>query len=57
MEYQQFQPGQKVSNQFGEMLTVLKQEGCWVFVEEKCNGHYHPSKLFPIEQPATAQTN
>ena len=49
MEYQQFNPGQKVRNQFGEVRTVLRQLGCQVFVEEECYGHYHPSKLFPID--------
>lgn len=53
MEYHQFQPGQKARNQFGETRTVLNQVGCQVFVEEECNGHYHPSKLFPVgELPA-----
>lgn len=55
VEYQQFQPGQKVRNQFGEVRTVLLQEGCQVFVEEECSNHYHPSKLFPIKEPATDQ--
>ena len=54
---QQFLSGQKVRNQFGEALTVLRQEGCQVFVEEECNTHYHPSKLFPITKPATAQNS
>lgn len=53
MEYQQFQRGQKVRNHFGEIRTVQRQLGCQVFVEEECNGHYHPSKLFPVvELPA-----
>jgi hypothetical protein len=47
MEYKQFQSGQKVKNQYGDILTVLCQVGCQVFVEEECNSHYHPSKLFP----------
>ena len=50
MEYKQFQPGQKVKSNFGEVLTVLFQDGCQVFVEEECMGHYHPNNLFPIEE-------
>lgn len=57
MEYTQFQPGQKVRTQRGEIRTASSQLGCQVFVEEECNGHYHPSKLFPIEQPATTHTS
>lgn len=49
MEYKQFQPGQKVKSNFGEALTVLLQDGCQVFVEEKCMSHYHPNNLFPID--------
>ncbi|MEQ1531682.1 MAG: hypothetical protein ABL925_20410 [Methylococcales bacterium] len=48
MDYKQFQPGQKVRNKFGQVLTVLYQEGCQVFVEEECMSHYHPNNLFPI---------
>jgi hypothetical protein len=53
MEYKQFQPGQKVKSKFGEVLTVLLQDGCQVFVEEECMGHYHPNNLFPIDEAAT----
>lgn len=53
MDYPQFQPGQKVANQFGKVLTVLHQRGCQVFVAEECNSHYHPTKLHPIKQPST----
>jgi hypothetical protein len=54
---QQFQSGQKVRNQFGEVLTILRQEGCQVFIEEECNTHYHPTKLFPILKPTSAQNS
>lgn len=57
MEYEQFQPGQKVRTQRGEIRTVSSQLGCQVFVEEECSGHYHPSKLFPIEQPTTTHNS
>lgn len=53
--YKQFQPGQKVRTQYGEIRTVSSQLGCQVFVEEECNGHYHPIKLFPIEPPTKTQ--
>lgn len=49
MDYKQFQPGQKVRSKFGQVLTVLLQVGCQVFVEEECMGHYHPNNLFPID--------
>jgi hypothetical protein len=57
VEYQQFQSGQKVRNQFGEVLTILRQEGLQVFVEEECNTHYHPTKLVPILKPTSAQNS
>lgn len=43
----QFAAGQKVKNQYGRTLTVLKQVGCMVYVREEM-GHYHPSKLYAI---------
>ena len=55
MEYKQFQPGQKVRTQYGEIRTVSSQIGCQVFVEEECSGHYHPSKLFPSNEKAPAK--
>jgi len=56
MESQQFQSGQKVRNQFGDVLTVLQQDGCQVFVEEEFNCHYHPSKLFPVVESTAVQS-
>lgn len=52
MEYPQFQPGQAVLNKFGQVLTVLYQRGCQVFVAEECGNHYHPTKLHLITQPS-----
>ena len=52
MDYKQFQAGQKVRTQYGEVRTVLLQIGCQVLVEEECNSHYHPSKLSLIEKMA-----
>lgn len=57
VEYHQFQPGQKVRNQFGETRTILSQVGCQVFVVEECNGHYHPSKLFPVGELSAQEIN
>ena len=57
MEYQQLQIGQKVTNSLGEVLTVTSQRGCQVHVEEKAYGHYHPSKLFPVDDKADAKTS
>ena len=51
MKYPQFKPGQKVHNLYGQTLTVLFQDGCYVKVAEELLGHYHPSKLFPIGGP------
>ena len=48
--YPQFKPNQKVRSIFGERLTVLYQRGCQVFVVEKPNTHYHPTKVFPDDQ-------
>ena len=50
VEYKQFKSGQKVKNQFGQMLTVLLQQGCEVFVEEESFGHYHPNNLYFIDK-------
>lgn len=49
MTYRTFTAGQKVRSVYGEILTVISQEGCMVFVEENCMGHYHPSKLYPVK--------
>lgn len=49
IEYREFTKGQKVRSVCGEILTVLSQNGCVVFVEERSTGHYHPSKLYPIK--------
>ena len=58
MDYKQFQAGQKVRTQYGEIRTVLSQTGCQVFVEEERNSHYHPSKLNLIEKmEASKQQN
>lgn len=43
-----FRPGQKVRTVFGEIRTVLFQDGCRVEVEEECGAWYHPSKLLPV---------
>jgi hypothetical protein len=45
MEYRTFEIGQKVRSVFGELLTVVEQVGCMVYVAETSK-HYHPSKLF-----------
>ena len=45
VECKHFKSGQKVKNKFGQILTVLLQQGCQVFVEEECLGHYHPNNL------------
>ena len=50
VEYKQFKSGQKVKNKFGQILTVLLQQGCQVFVEEECLGHYHPNNLYLISK-------
>lgn len=47
--YREFAEGQKVRSVFGEILTVISQDGCMVFVKERSAGHYHPSKLFSIK--------
>lgn len=56
MVYKQFQPGQKVKSKFGEVLTVLLQEGCQVFVEDESMGRYHPNNLYPILESIEAQS-
>jgi len=45
--YPTFEPGQRVRTIYGEIRTVLFQHGCQVFVEEECNGWYHPTKIWP----------
>ena len=50
VECKHFKSGQKVKNKFGQILTVLLQRGCQVFVEEECLGHYHPNNLYVIEK-------
>jgi hypothetical protein len=47
--YPQFSPGQKVRTCYGESRTVLFQNGCQVFVEEECNGWYHPTRVWATE--------
>ena len=46
--YPEFSPGQKVRTCYGETRTVLFQNGCQVFVEEECNGWYHPTKVWAV---------
>ena len=43
--YPEFKPGQKVRTCYGDNCTVLFQNGCQVFVEEECNGWYHPTEV------------
>lgn len=57
MNYPQFQPGQKVRNMQGKELTVLYQDGCYVQVIEETIGHYHPTKLFAVEQEPSNSWN
>ena len=52
VEYKQFESGQKVKNEYGQILTVLVQQGCRVIVEEECLGHYHPNNLYIIDTQA-----
>ena len=52
VQYKQFKSGQKVKNKFDQILTVLFQQGCQVFVEEECLGHYHPNNLYLIDTEA-----
>jgi transposase len=40
---------EKVRTCYGETRTVLFQNGCQVFVEEECNGWYHPTKVWATE--------
>ena len=45
----QFEPGEKVRTEFGELRTVWEQRGNQVFVvEEPDNASYDPTKLFRI---------
>lgn len=44
-----FQPGDKVKNQYGKLLTVLVQLGSLVIVKEEAN-NYHPRDLTMIER-------
>ncbi|WP_172751324.1 hypothetical protein [Ensifer sp. LCM 4579] len=50
-EYRQFRKGEKVTDRYGEKLTVTEQLGCCVWVAEK-PGWYHPANLFPVEKVA-----
>lgn len=47
MRYAQFKKGQKVTDKYGKDHTVLSQRECQVFVEDSCNGWFHPSNIFP----------
>lgn len=51
MPYKTFTQGQKVKNQYGKILTVRRQAGCQVFVNEEL-GWYHPTKIFSIKRNA-----
>ncbi len=57
VEYKQFESGQKVKNEYGQILTVLLQQGCRVIVEEECFGHYHPNKLYFIDMGSNNLAN
>lgn len=46
--YPRFAAGQKVRNQYGTTLTVVRQTDCQVWVREEYN-HYHPTKLWAVE--------
>lgn len=52
VQYKQFKSGQKVKNKFDQILTVLFQQGCQVFVEDNCLHHYHPNNLYLIDKVA-----
>ena len=43
-----FTKGDKVKDQYGKILTVMKHVGCQVFVYEKCGERYHPAKLYKV---------
>lgn len=43
-----FKRGDKVVNRYGRILTVLRQKGIQVFVEEEINQWYHPTKIRKI---------
>lgn len=47
--YPRFAVGQRVRNEYGRPLTVLRQLDCQVWVREEF-GHYHPTKLWPVEK-------
>ena len=49
MEYPKFSPGDTVRTVYGEIRTVLRQDGCQVWVEEESNSHYHPRKIWKIK--------
>lgn len=44
-QYQQFKKGERVLNSLSEIVTVLAQEGCQVWIEEETNLWYHPANL------------
>ena len=43
-----FKKNDKVKNNYGKTLTVMKVVGCQVFVYENCGEWYHPSKLHKV---------
>ncbi len=43
-----FKRGEKVVNRYGRILTVSKQQGIRVFVEEELNQWYHPTKIWKL---------
>lgn len=50
MKETRFYKGEKVKNFYGDILTVMKHEGCQVFVYENCGESYHPTKLMKVSK-------
>jgi hypothetical protein len=48
IDYPNFEKGQKVRDLYGDVFTVLYQNGCMVFVEELSNSWFHPTKIHVI---------
>lgn len=49
INYPQFLPDQLVRTIYGEIRTVLCQDGCQVFIVEEPMKWYHPTKIFPFQ--------
>ena len=49
--YPEFRPGQRVRDIYGVEHTVLRQEGCQVFMRER-SGWWHPTKVWPVDGSA-----